>query len=130
MAGVYSRVCEPSSRERTRVPRALKMKPPMSSEVKAISPRVERLIRLIEESQCAVGEELASAPALREALSNEVVYCNRLDPGKLVQIIADVSWAKGCPSKARTRGGDLAQTRFPTLRLPRISRPSMSEVSG
>jgi hypothetical protein len=101
----------------------------MPSEVKAISPLVERLIRLIEESHCVVGEELAVELALREALSNAVVYGNRLDPGKLVQVIADVSWVKGCPASSRTRGEDLTQTRFPILRLPRISRPSRGEAS-
>jgi len=58
----------------------------MPSEIKAISPLVDRLIRLIEESHCVAGEELAVELALREALGNAVVHGNRLDPGKLVHV--------------------------------------------
>ena len=58
----------------------------MPSDVKAISPLLERVIRLIQESRCVPGEELAVELALREALNNAVVHGNRLDPGKLVQV--------------------------------------------
>lgn len=58
----------------------------MPSEVKAISPLVDLLISLIEESHCIAGEELAVELALREALGNAVVHGNRLDPAKLVEI--------------------------------------------
>jgi serine/threonine-protein kinase RsbW len=56
------------------------------SEVKAISPLVERLMRLIEGSHCITGEEHAVELALREALSNAVVHGNRLDAHKLVHV--------------------------------------------
>jgi serine/threonine-protein kinase RsbW len=58
----------------------------MPSEVKAISPLLDRLVRLIEESRCVAGEELAVELALREALNNAVLHGNRLDPSKLVQV--------------------------------------------
>ena len=58
----------------------------MPSEIKAISPLVDRLIRLIEESHCVAGEELAVELALREALGNAVVHGNRLEPSKLVHV--------------------------------------------
>ena len=67
----------------------------MPSEIKAISPLVDRLIRLIEESHCVVGEELAVELALREALSNAVVHGNRLDPGKLVHVRCRCELGKG-----------------------------------
>lgn len=44
------------------------------SEVKAISPLVDRLMRLIEGSHCIVGEEGAVELALSEAMSNAVVF--------------------------------------------------------
>jgi serine/threonine-protein kinase RsbW len=56
------------------------------SEVKAISPLVDRLMRLIEGSHCITGEEHAVELALREALSNAVIHGNRLDAHKLVHV--------------------------------------------
>src|ERR1700751_4894374 len=56
------------------------------SEIKAISPLVDRLMRLIEGSHCITGKEHAVELALREALSNAVVHGNRLDAHKLVHV--------------------------------------------
>jgi serine/threonine-protein kinase RsbW len=56
------------------------------SEIEAISPLVDRMIRLIEESHCVLGEEPAVGLAIREALNNAVIHGNRLDPVKLVQV--------------------------------------------
>jgi serine/threonine-protein kinase RsbW len=56
------------------------------SEVKAISPLVDRLMRLIEGSHCITGEEHAVQLALREAVCNAVVHGNRLDAHKLVHV--------------------------------------------
>jgi serine/threonine-protein kinase RsbW len=58
----------------------------MPSEISAISPLVERLMRLIEGSHCITGEESAVELALREALNNAVVHGNRLDAHKLVHV--------------------------------------------
>ena len=58
----------------------------MPSKVSAISPLVERLMRLIEGSHCITGEESAVELALREALNNAVVHGNRLDAHKLVHV--------------------------------------------
>jgi serine/threonine-protein kinase RsbW len=58
----------------------------MSSEVRAISPLVDRLMRLIEQSQCAPGEEFDIELALREALDNSVVHGNQEDPETKVHI--------------------------------------------
>jgi len=58
----------------------------MPSVIKAISPLVDRLIGLIDESHCVAGEELAVELALREALGNAVVHGNCLDPAKVVQV--------------------------------------------
>jgi len=64
----------------------LEVRAQMPSEVKAISPLVDRLVRLIEETHCVPGEEAAVGLALREALCNAVLHGNRLDPCKLVQV--------------------------------------------
>ena len=67
----------------------------MPSEVSAISPLVERLMRLIEGSHCITGEESAVELALREALNNAVVHGNRLDAHKLVHIRCRCKVGKG-----------------------------------
>ena len=56
------------------------------SEIKAISPLVERLMRLIEGSHCITGDEPAVELELREALNNAVVHGNQLDAHKLVHV--------------------------------------------
>jgi serine/threonine-protein kinase RsbW len=56
------------------------------SEIKAISPLVGRLMRLIEGWHCITGEEHAVELALLEALINAVVHGNRLDARKLVHV--------------------------------------------
>ena len=61
----------------------------MPSDVKAISPLVDRLIRLIEESRCVVGEELAVELAIREALTV-------LIRASWFKCIADVNGGKSC----------------------------------
>jgi len=55
----------------------------MRSEVRAISPLVDRLIPLIAGSHCVTGQESAVELALREALGNAVIHGNRLDAWKL-----------------------------------------------
>jgi serine/threonine-protein kinase RsbW len=58
----------------------------ISSEIKSISPMIDRIVRLVRESLCAVGNEDAIELALQEALNNAVVHGNRLDAEKHVQI--------------------------------------------
>ena len=58
----------------------------MPSKVQAISPLVERLMLLIEGSQCVSGEEFGVELALREALGNAVVHGNREHPEAKVHI--------------------------------------------
>jgi serine/threonine-protein kinase RsbW len=58
----------------------------MPSRIQAISPLVDRLMRLIEGSQCFPGDEFEVELVLREALENAVVHGNQEDPGKKVHI--------------------------------------------
>src|SRR6266849_3918062 len=58
----------------------------MPSRIQAISPLVDRLMRLIEGSQCVPGEEFDIELALREALENAVVHGNQEDPKTKVHI--------------------------------------------
>ena len=65
------------------------------SEIKAISPLVERLMRLIEGSHCITGEEDAVQLALREALNNAVIHGNRQEVHKLVHVRCRCKIGKG-----------------------------------
>jgi len=67
----------------------------MPSEVRAISPLVDRLMKLIEGSQCVPGREFDVELALREALGNAVVHGNKEDPGKKVHIRCRCGPGKG-----------------------------------
>jgi len=58
----------------------------MPSKIQAISPLVDRLMRLIEGSQCVPGEEFDVELALREALENAVVHGNQENPERKVHI--------------------------------------------
>jgi serine/threonine-protein kinase RsbW len=58
----------------------------MPSTIQAISPLVDRLMRLIEGSQCVPGEEFGVELALREALANAVMHGNHERPGAKIHI--------------------------------------------
>jgi serine/threonine-protein kinase RsbW len=58
----------------------------MPSKIQAISPLVDRLMRLVQGSQCVPGDEFDVELALREALGNAVVHGNQEDPEKKVHI--------------------------------------------
>jgi anti-sigma regulatory factor (Ser/Thr protein kinase) len=67
----------------------------MPSEIKVISSLVDRLMRLIEGSQCVTGEERAVELALQVALNNAVVHGNHVDPQKLVKVRCSCESGKG-----------------------------------
>ncbi len=56
------------------------------SKIEAISPVVERLMRLLKKTCCASEQEFAVETALREALANAIVHGNRQDPRKKVRV--------------------------------------------
>ena len=58
----------------------------MPSAIPAISPLVDRLMLLIEGSQCVSGMLFDVELALREAMGNAVVHGNQEDPEKKVHI--------------------------------------------
>jgi serine/threonine-protein kinase RsbW len=74
---------------------SLKIEAWMPSEIKAISPLVNRLMRLIEGSRCVAGNEPAVELALQEALSNAVVHGHQMDAHKLVQVRCQCELGKG-----------------------------------
>lgn len=65
------------------------------SEIRRISPLVDRLMPLIAAAHCVTGQESAVELALREALSNAVIHGNRLDAHKLVHVRCRCKVGKG-----------------------------------
>jgi serine/threonine-protein kinase RsbW len=74
------------------------------SEIKAISPLVDRLMPLIAGSRCVAGEEPAVQLALREALSNAVVHGNGMDSHKLVHFSRRCELGKGVSLSVSDQG--------------------------
>jgi serine/threonine-protein kinase RsbW len=58
----------------------------MPSKLEAISPLVERIMLVIENSQCVRGEEFGVELALREALGNAVMHGNHEHPRAKVHV--------------------------------------------
>jgi serine/threonine-protein kinase RsbW len=58
----------------------------MPSKIQAISPLVDRLMRLMERAKCVPGAEFDVELAIREALGNAVVHGNQENPDKKVHI--------------------------------------------
>jgi serine/threonine-protein kinase RsbW len=78
IVGPASASQSPSSKK-TSGPSILEIDSWMPSHIQAISPLVDRLMLLIEGSQCIPGEEPDVELALREALANAVVHGNQKD---------------------------------------------------
>jgi serine/threonine-protein kinase RsbW len=74
------------------------------SEIKAISPLVDRLMRLIEGSHCVSGNEHNVQLALQEAVTNAVVHGNRMDTHKLVQVRCLCELGEGVSIIVRDQG--------------------------
>jgi serine/threonine-protein kinase RsbW len=80
---------------RRRTGSLLEIKASIPSDIDAISPLVDRMMRLIEGARCVAGEEYAVELAIREALNNAVVHGNRLNARKLVHICCRCRVGKG-----------------------------------
>ena len=76
----------------------------MASEIKAISPLVDQLMQLLEQSRCIVGHEWAVELTLREALNNAVVHGNGMEPNKFVEVRGRCERGKGVWLEVRDRG--------------------------
>jgi serine/threonine-protein kinase RsbW len=83
------------------------------SEIKAISPLVDRLMRLIEGSHCVAGEGPAVEVALREALNNAVVHGNRMDARKRVHVRCRCELGKGVSLIVSDQGKGFNPDAFP-----------------
>ena len=85
----------------------------LPSEIKAISPLVDQLMRLMEGSRCVAGNEYAVELALREALSNAVIHGNEMDAHKLVRIHCCCEHGKGVCLTIKDQGKGFDPTAVP-----------------
>jgi len=94
------------------------------SEVAAISPVVDKLMRLIKESTCAPGQEFAVETALRAALANAILHGNRQDLRKKVRICCACQAGRGILIVVRDEGKGFHPARVPN---PLMGRNIYSE---
>jgi serine/threonine-protein kinase RsbW len=90
----------------------------MPSEITAISPFVDRLMRLIEGSHCIAGEEPAVELALNEALDNAVVHGNRMNRQKLVQVLCRCDSGNGLSLVVKDQGQGFDPSAVPDPTAP------------
>jgi len=88
------------------------------SEIEAISPLVDWLMQLIEQSRCAAGNEPAVELALREALNNAVLHGNRTDAHKLVEVGCCCEWGKGVWLIVKDQGNGFDPNAVPDALAP------------
>jgi serine/threonine-protein kinase RsbW len=112
----------------------------MPSEIKAVEPLVQRLMRLIEGSHCIAGEELAVELALAEALNNAVIHGNRMDGHKLVHVQCRCDSRRGISLVVKDQGQGFDPNAVPNPLSPEnlsadhgrgiwLMRAAMDEVS-
>jgi serine/threonine-protein kinase RsbW len=92
----------------------LELEASMPSEIEAISPMVEQLMRLIEASRCIVGSEFAVELALHEALKNAVIHGNGMDADKLVGVRCRCERGKGVWLTVKDQGKGFDQSAVPS----------------
>jgi serine/threonine-protein kinase RsbW len=90
----------------------------MPTEIAAISPTVEQLMRFIEAWRCLEGNEFAVEMALLEALSNAVIHGNEMDPDKLVEVRCRCERGKGVWLTVRDHGNGFDPTAIPDPLAP------------
>lgn len=67
----------------------------LAAEVKAISPVVNGVMKLVREMGCAAGKEHAVELALHEALANAVIHGCKKDPTKEIQCCVACDESRG-----------------------------------
>jgi serine/threonine-protein kinase RsbW len=92
-----------SNKSRTAGP-LVQVKLSIRSAINEISPLIDRLMLLIKEGNCVVGEEINVEIALREAVTNAVLHGNKADPEKRVVIYCEVGLGSGVSVIVRDEG--------------------------
>jgi serine/threonine-protein kinase RsbW len=85
----------------------------MRSATEAISPLVDRLMKLIKVSHCVSGDGCDVEIALREALANAVLHGNRQDLRKKVHVLCRVNPGRELSLVIRDEGSGFDPVRVP-----------------
>ena len=80
----------------------------------AISPVVERVLTIVNDSGCAQGKEFEVETSLREALANAVRYGCEHNPGKIIQVSVACDQARGVLIVVRDPGPGFDPAQVPS----------------
>ncbi len=80
----------------------------------AISPVVDRIMKIIDEMKCAEGKEFEIETAVREAVANAVIHGAKEDPKKTVQVWVGCDEARGMIMGVRDPGPGFDPTKVPS----------------
>ena len=100
------------------------------SDVKAISPLVDRLMRLIEGSHCVAGEEPAVELAFGRPYATRSFTAMGWTPTSWFTFAVDVSWARESLLSSMTKDKDLTRMRFQIRWVSKTSNRSTGAASA
>lgn len=86
----------------------------LAADVNAISPMVERVMRIVTQMGCAAGREFEIELALREALANAVEHGSSNDPSKQIQCCVACDHARGMLIVVRDPGPGFDPSQIPS----------------
>ena len=86
----------------------------LPADVNAISPMVERVMRIVTEMGCASGREFEIELALREALANAVEHGSGNDSSKQIQCCVACDHARGMLIVVRDPGPGFDPSQIPS----------------
>ncbi len=86
----------------------------VASTVEAISPVVDRLMRLFRGGCCPAAHEFAVETALREALSNAIIHGNRENPEKKVLLCCACDAKRGMLIIVKDQGEGFDPSKIPS----------------
>jgi hypothetical protein len=102
----------------------------MPSEIEAISPLVDRLMRLIERSHwLPVRNPLLNSHSAKPYTMQSFMATAWTARSWFKSFVA-ANWKRGFASSSRTRDKDLTRARCPILQPPKTSGPITGAVSG
>jgi len=79
---------------------------------------MDRIMQVVQASECVLGQEIEVELAIREALNNAVVHGNRMDPDKWVSVRCECDRDNGVSIVIRDEGQGFDPSRVPGPAAP------------
>jgi anti-sigma regulatory factor (Ser/Thr protein kinase) len=98
------------------------------ADVKAISPVVEGVMKIVHEMECSEGKELEIETALREAVANAIKHGCQNDCSRYVECCVACDASHGMLIVVRDPGPGLTLPHSPAPFMARTSSPNMGGV--